>query len=164
MANRKSSILPILISLFVGACGGAAASGSSLWVPKVLQLWQDAYNGPAEVIVRNVSSEPYAMSEVRAGNDVGCHADLGTTGSNYSDPEDPSIPANTGFIVTESTCNGMLIKSNGGPIELAAFDHGNVVIREHSGCPNVLNKGLCVDVNGSLWFVGKSGNITALAN
>lgn len=156
-----SKNLNILLCLFLVACGGAAAAA---WEAKVIHLWQDNHDGPLEVINRNTSSGPYAMTELRAGNDVGCHTDLGTTGSNYFDPGDQSIPRNTGFFVTESTCDGMLIKSNGGPLVLFAFEHGNVEIQEHDECPNTLHKGLCTDKSGVLWFVGKNGTITALAN
>jgi hypothetical protein len=71
-------------------------------------------DGPLELTVRNDSPGPYAMTELRAGNDGRCFNDFLVTGSNYNDPGDGTLEANEASIVSESRCTRMHIKANSG--------------------------------------------------
>lgn len=150
----------LIAAFFLGVLTACGAAVSADLVQNFIM--NQSVDGPLELIVKNQNSGMYAITEIRAINDSGCAIDMGATGSNYSDPKDSTVAKNTGFLVSESTCDGMVIKSNKGPLTLAAHESGNIIIREDDRCPT--KPGLCVDESGILWFVGKNGTMTVLAN
>lgn len=80
--------------------------------PRIIQHFKESYDGPLEIVNENTSAGPAAMTEVRTINNGKCAHDLGVVGTNYLDPADNSIKKNEAFLVSESTCAGMLIKHN----------------------------------------------------
>jgi hypothetical protein len=99
-------------NLVVAIFTGLIPSSLMAVPPYYIQKWTAAYDGPQEVVNHNTSSGSNAMTEVRTLNNGGCAHDLGVVGTNYSDPLDNSIKQNEAFLVSESTCAGMLIKQN----------------------------------------------------
>lgn len=102
------------------------------------------------------------MRDIRAINDKGCVNDLGTTGSNYDDPFDidRSLSRNHAFLVSESTCDGMQMKTNRGDIDFITWEprsvmrltNGQLHISEAKACPPLNlpteGAGLCVARGG----------------
>jgi len=86
----------------------------------IVKSYTSNHDGPVELIVENKLKSENAMTEIRAIADR-CVMDLGATGSNFNLPHDKTIEANHGFLVSESTCSGMTIKANLGPIYSKTF-------------------------------------------
>lgn len=83
---------------------------------QIVKRYTANQDGPVELIVENKSKTENAMTEIRAIADR-CAMDFGATGSNLNLSHDKTIQANHGFLVSESSCNGMTIKANRGPIQ-----------------------------------------------
>lgn len=99
--KKKISVALILTFGIVGVALAAA---------RYVVYYEDNFNGPLELVNRNTSNGSQAMTELRALNDIGCANDLGTVSSNYS--ADGTLSKNEAFIVAESPCAGMHLKSN----------------------------------------------------
>ena len=134
-------------------------------------LAAETHNGPLEMGVKNLSTGPWAKSEIQAINDIGCKMILGTTASAYDRPGNGGLRSNQAFLISQSECKDMHIKSNNGAIRLTswpglplAIEKSALQLPESRDCPTkVPANSLCVDRNGVLWFRGSKGTTTALA-
>jgi hypothetical protein len=152
---------------------------ASTWVTQnVFEPVVGSNDGPLELSVRNDSSRPYAMTELRAGNDARCYNDFLVTGSNYNDPGDGTLEANEASIVSESLCARMHIKANSGEIKFTTVAPGKTSANLHlkdgvvhlaiADCdraahvPNTAGY-LCGDKEGILWWVPVVGSRRALS-
>ena len=135
-------------------------------------------NGPLELTVKNDSSERYAMTELRAGNDGRCFNDVLVTGSNYNDPGDSTLATNEAAFVSESHCARMHIKANSGEIKFTTISPGTisanlqlkdgVVHLAVADCTHAAHLPdtagyLCGDKRGILWWVPVRGSPRALS-
>jgi hypothetical protein len=151
------------------------------WIASnVVDPLRGSHNGPLELIVQNTSTERYAMTELRAGNDGGCFNNLLVTGANYNDPGNGGLSANEGGIVSESTCARMHVKANAGEIKFTTVGphpvneiYPNMKLKDgvvHLAIAECLNAPqlpgmagyFCGDNNGTLWWVPRVGSPRAL--
>lgn len=118
--NNAFKVAGIVI---VSATVSLAVSAAVPITAKVIARYVDSADMPLELIVQNNSRGSLAMTEVRAlGNAKppgSCAMDLGVTGTEWDNPADRTLGANEAFLVGESTCNGMHIKSNNGLLKLS---------------------------------------------
>jgi hypothetical protein len=149
------------------------------WIARnVLEPMVGSYDGPLELTVKNDSLGPYAMTELRAGNDDQCYNDFLVTGSNYGDLGDGTLERNEASIVSESRCARMHIKANSGEIKFTTVSPGTIStnIRLKDGvvhfavadCANVEHLPntagyLCGDKAGVLWWVPVIGSPRTLS-
>lgn len=166
----------LMVSLvFVTGCSAQAETLTIInpagWFAKWVNggPYSDAHNGPLELGVINTLAHPWAMTEVRALNDIECGTDLGTTSSVYDDPGNGGLKQNAGFLVFEGCFSHAQIKSNGAPLEFghwkAMYNTNAYAVLEQpvstmGRCPaDMPTSGAryCTDSDGYVWVSTKRG-------
>lgn len=166
----------LLVSLiFATGCSAQAETLTIInpagWVAKWINgvPFSDTHEGPLELGVQNTLAHSWAMTEIRALNDINCGTDLGTTSSVYNDPGNGGLKQNAGFLVFEGCFDAAQIKSNGAPLEFGHWKamysvDSKAVLEQPSSpvgfCPaDMPTSGAryCTDSDGYVWVSTKRG-------